>query len=62
MLNIVSSTSLLTNECFFVTHFNETADYVVQGAGDVSTEPNTVEAKSVEEIQARLDRIEKGQK
>lgn len=38
------------------------ADYVVQDAGEISTEPNTVEAKSVEEIQARLEQLEKEKK
>lgn len=35
------------------------ADYIVQDAGRISNEPNTVEAKSVEEIQKRLEKLEK---
>lgn len=35
------------------------ADYIVQDAGQISNEPNTVEAKSVEEIQKRLEKLEK---
>jgi hypothetical protein len=49
------------NTCFTCV-IPTSADYVVEGAGDISTEPNTVEAKSVEEIQARLEQIEKAKK
>ncbi|KAK9896087.1 hypothetical protein P389DRAFT_74389 [Cystobasidium minutum MCA 4210] len=37
-------------------------DYLTQDNEREPLPPNTVEAKSVEEIQARLDKIEKGQK